>query len=73
MLFPIRCFTCGKVVAQYQLRYEKVMEEGEKTQEEILDDLGMKRSCCRTCFITHTNLIDRKLKMDVMEPDPSKC
>lgn len=45
--FPIRCRTCGKVISQYEQEYKKNIREGREPKE-ILDKLGIKRSCCRT-------------------------
>jgi len=67
MIIPIRCFTCGKVIApvyeEFTKRYEeykKAVEVGEKPKEtpkKILDDLGLERYCCRRMIISHVNLI----------------
>ena len=61
MIFPIRCFTCGKVLASLRTRYEKMMSEKKCTQTEILDKLHVIRSCCRTVMITHIPLDEKKL------------
>ncbi len=67
MIIPIRCFTCGKVIApvyaEYTRRYEeykKTMTTGEKPKEtpkQILDDLGLDRYCCRRMIISHVDLL----------------
>ena len=67
MIIPVRCFTCGKIIGeiydQYKIRYDEYktsLEKGEKPKEtpkEILDDLGLKRYCCRRMIITHVDLI----------------
>ena len=67
LIIPIRCFTCGKVVAtayeEFTKRYDeytKAVESGEKPKEspkQILDDLGLERYCCRRMIISHVNLI----------------
>ena len=43
---PIRCVTCGKVLADKWLRYKELIENG-VTIEEALNQLGLKRPCCR--------------------------
>ena len=60
MMFPVRCFTCGKVIAD---KYEKYLE-GIKSKKpaEVLDELGIKRICCRRMFISHVDLIDDVIK-----------
>lgn len=35
MLIPIRCFTCGKVLADKYLEYEKRKNEAEFTQKDV--------------------------------------
>ena len=67
MIIPVRCFTCGKVVAsayeEFTKRYDeykKAVDAGEKPKEtpkKILDDLGLERYCCRRMIISHADLI----------------
>ena len=45
-LFPVRCFTCGKVIGHFQLTYEGMIEDG-YTPKQVMDALGIKRECCR--------------------------
>ena len=81
MIIPIRCFTCGMVIAdkyryyQEQVRSRKLSknigneamnvdkvlyltkEFKEKTEEgEVLDELNMKKMCCRRHFLTHVDI-----------------
>lgn len=46
-LFPIRCITCGKVLADKQSQYDDLISQG-YTVEEALDRVGFWRICCRT-------------------------
>jgi DNA-directed RNA polymerase I, II, and III subunit RPABC5 len=50
-MFPIRCLTCGKVVANKEKQYI----EGIKTKPigDVLDELKMFRYCCRRMFLGH--------------------
>ena len=67
MIIPVRCFTCGKVIAsayeEYKKRYEvyqQTMAAGEKPKEtpkQILDDLGLDRYCCRRMILSHVDLL----------------
>jgi DNA-directed RNA polymerase subunit N len=57
MMVPVRCFTCGKVLAQYWDAYQERLARGEKAGE-ILDSLGVKRYCCRRMLLTHVDLMD---------------
>ena len=81
MIIPIKCFTCGMVIAdkyryyQEQVRNKKLAKRGnsdsididkvlyltkefvEKTPEgEVLDELNMRKMCCRRHFLTHVDI-----------------
>ncbi len=56
-MFPVRCFTCGAVIAHLWEEYKKKLEEG-KTPKEALDELGIERYCCRRMFLTHKSIIE---------------
>ena len=56
-MFPIRCFTCGKVISRYWEEYKQRVKDGEEPGK-ILDDLGIERYCCRRIFLTHVETID---------------
>jgi len=81
MIIPVKCFTCGNVIAnkyryyQEQVRKKKLAKRGngesidldkvlyltkefaEKTPEgEVLDELNMKKMCCRRHFLTHVDI-----------------
>ena len=57
MIIPVRCLTCGAVLGGKWEKYNDLVKKG-KTQQEALDELGIKRYCCRSLMITHVNLID---------------
>jgi DNA-directed RNA polymerase subunit N len=61
MIIPIRCFTCGNLVADKWEEFARRAKMGEKPGS-ILDDLGLKRYCCRRMFIGHVDAIDELLK-----------
>ncbi|MEX2720800.1 MAG: DNA-directed RNA polymerase subunit N [Candidatus Wukongarchaeota archaeon] len=56
MEIPIRCFTCGNLIADKFEEFAKRLKKGEEPNK-ILDDLGLKRYCCRTMIITHIEII----------------
>jgi len=76
MIIPIKCFTCGTVLAnKYRYYCEEVrkrkMERGQhldkviyltqeysqKTAEgEVLDEIGLKKMCCRRHMLTHVDI-----------------
>lgn len=70
MIIPIRCFTCGKVLADKWNEYvkrcselddkapegERPGEDGKTARGRILDDLGISSCCCRVVMLTHVDL-----------------
>lgn len=46
--------TCGKVVAHLWEQYKKRVQAGEEPKK-VLDELGLKRYCCRSLFLTHVD------------------
>ncbi len=76
MLIPVKCFTCGMVLADkyryyqeevrkikssHSMNVEKViyltMDFKQKTPEgEVLDKLGLNKSCCRRHMLTHVDI-----------------
>lgn len=60
MIIPVRCFTCGKVVASaFQVFVERT-RAGEAS-DAVLDDLGLTRYCCRRMVLSNAELIDEVL------------
>jgi DNA-directed RNA polymerase subunit N len=55
MEFPVRCFTCGKVIGQMQKAYKDRVDAGENA-DKVLDSLGMERFCCRRMFLSYTDV-----------------
>lgn len=76
MIIPVKCFTCGLVLAdkyEYyctEVRQRKLSQDlhierviyltsqySEKTPEgEVLDQLRLKKSCCRRTMLTHVDI-----------------
>jgi DNA-directed RNA polymerase subunit N len=56
MLIPVRCFTCGGLVADRQTEYSNRVKAGEDPAK-IMDSLGLKRYCCRRMFISNVETI----------------
>ena len=61
MIIPVRCFTCGKVIGDRWEEFSRRTKQGEDSGK-VLDDLGMKRYCCRRMFISHVEVIDELLR-----------
>ena len=58
MIIPIRCFSCGKPVAHLWENYKERVEKGEDPKK-VMDDLGLKRYCCRALFLGHVELLEK--------------
>ena len=74
MIQPIRCFTCGRVIADqidyYNTEKEKLLKDNKidntvdnnhfyKTYtKELLDKLGATRYCCRRMFISDVDMME---------------
>ena len=68
MLIPVRCWSCGKVVAHVHEQYKQAVESGEDASK-VLDDLGMEKYCCRRMFVGHIELIDEVAPFSVARQD----
>jgi len=55
MEFPVRCFSCGSVVGHLYEKYKEAVKT--KTPEVALDELGVRRYCCRRMFISHVDIV----------------
>jgi DNA-directed RNA polymerase subunit N (RpoN/RPB10) len=60
MLIPIRCFTCGKVVGNKWEHFQQLLSN-DVDEGTALDELKLRRYCCRRMILTHVNLIDKFL------------
>jgi len=53
-------FTCGKLIGDKWEEFARRVRQGEDPKQ-VLDDLGIKRYCCRRMFLSHVDLIDEVL------------
>ena len=58
MITPVRCFTCGNLVADKYNEFANRIKNGEDPAK-VLDSLGLKRYCCRRMLITSMDIIDQ--------------
>ena len=61
MIIPIRCFSCGKLIAHVYKPYLDLIEKGESS-EDAFEQLGIRRFCCKRMIVSHVDLIDDLLK-----------
>ncbi len=57
MIIPIRCWSCGKPIAQLWDEYNDRSKKGDN-KKDVLDELGVERYCCRSMFLGHVELVD---------------
>ncbi|MBW2993611.1 DNA-directed RNA polymerase subunit N [Candidatus Woesearchaeota archaeon] len=57
MIIPIRCFSCGKPIAHLFEDYKQRTGAGEPAKK-VMDELGLKRYCCRALFLGHVDLVN---------------
>jgi DNA-directed RNA polymerase subunit N len=60
MMVPIRCFTCGSLIGDKFAVFSSRVKAGEDSAA-VLDDLGVKRYCCRRMLISSVDVIDQVL------------
>ena len=70
MMIPIRCFTCGKMIGDKFTDFESRVNAGEDPGK-VLDDLKIKRYCCRRMLISSVDLIDQVLPYYAQKTPPS--
>ncbi|HMP28154.1 MAG TPA: DNA-directed RNA polymerase subunit N [Saprospiraceae bacterium] len=63
--FPIRCFTCGKVINHMYKKYKERRDKNEEARV-ILDEFNLTRMCCRRMFISHAT--DKLEEYQLMYP-----
>ncbi len=68
MLIPVRCWSCGKVVAHVYDQFKKAVDTGEEPSK-VLDDLGIERYCCRRMYVGHIELIDEISPFSIARQD----
>lgn len=73
MIIPVRCFTCGKVIAdrwEWFVEQKKIKSQSKQEKNddslafydriygELLDELGLVKLCCRRHMLGHIDLIE---------------
>jgi DNA-directed RNA polymerase subunit N len=71
MIIPVRCFTCGKVVADKFEQFKREVRQGEDPAV-VLDNLGLTRYCCRRMLLAHIDIIDSFMAFSTVTPTEVK-
>ena len=58
MLVPVRCFTCGNLIADKYDDYQTKLKAG-KNPEKVLNELKINRYCCRRMLVTTAETIQQ--------------
>jgi len=53
-IIPVRCISCGRVLGHLWETFQKRIKAGEDPKR-VLDELGLKKYCCRALFLTHVD------------------
>lgn len=64
MIIPVRCFTCGSLVGDKWEEFKRRVLAGEEPKK-VLDDMGIRRYCCRRTLLSHVDLLQDMLKFSV--------
>ena len=56
MLIPVRCFTCGGLIADKHAEYSNRVPTGEDPSK-VMDSLGVKRYCSEGCSFQMSDTI----------------
>ena len=68
MIFPVRCFTCNKVIGNKWYTYKNLQDTGIQI-EEVFKRLGIDKFCCKRHFTNHIEIIDELLLYTNSLPD----
>ena len=58
VLVPVRCFSCGKMIADKFDTFQNDVKAGKEPQK-VLDELGLERYCCRRMLLTAVESIQQ--------------
>ena len=61
MMIPVRCFTCGTLIGDKWETFAQRVAGGENPGK-VLDDLNVKRYCCRRMLLSNVEIIDEVMR-----------
>jgi len=66
MIIPMRCFTCGKLIADKWEPFQKLRKEG-KPMEEVWESIGITKLCCKRMLTGHVDIVQDLLKFNRLQ------
>lgn len=65
MIMPVRCFSCGKPISHLWEDFKKRSKSEDPSK--VLNDLGVKKYCCRGVFVGHIDLLQDVGRFSITE------
>ena len=65
MLFPVRCFTCGKVISQKYDLYKQLKDAGMPIPA-LYKEIGITKMCCKRMFSGHVEVYEHIEKYNTL-------
>jgi len=59
---PVRCFTCGKIIAKQEFITKFLEGKSSGKQRETLDEMKFRRRCCRRHMLGYADDLDEMQK-----------
>jgi DNA-directed RNA polymerase I, II, and III subunit RPABC5 len=66
MIIPVRCFTCGQVIADKYHKYRDLLDTG-YSEKDAMTALGLQRYCCRRMFLTYVDFTEMLLRFNAAD------
>ncbi|KXB05021.1 DNA-directed RNA polymerase subunit N [candidate division MSBL1 archaeon SCGC-AAA382A03] len=60
---PVRCFSCGKPLADKYEEFEQRVKDGEEP-EDIFEEMGIERYCCRRMILTSIDATEQMIEYE---------
>ena len=60
-MFPVRCFSCGKVIGNKYELYKFNLESG-MSPSDSFKNIRISRYCCKRMFLGHVDIIEKLLE-----------
>lgn len=59
MIIPIKCYSCGTLIANKYKKYKDLINEDKLKPQDILEkELNLKKYCCKRMITYHVDLLE---------------